>query len=503
MKRLLTPIYFIAGIVSYMASGRGIDRSSRRVRSYDGAKTVARFGDFARSDMSANAELDHVLGMLRNRARGLFRNDPIVKRWVRRCEVNIVGEPGFRFQSKARNQNGGLDTFGNTQIEELWKDWHVVATSDGLMSFREACKLAVRTWCRDGEVFVEFLSGAQYTHGFALRFFEADVVDHQLNKRLGNGRMIRQGVEIEADERPVAYHMLLEHPGESFFGEARPRMTRRVPADRIIHVYVKERPHQVRGEPPMHAIMTSTKMISGYREAEVTGRRLAASKMGFFKRLFNEGGGEIAPIADTELEDGSLEMEVHPGKLTALPPGIDFEKFDMTSFSTDYEQFERQIMRSIAAGLDVNYSDISMDSSGTSYSTDRSDQIKQRDVWRDLQMFFIERLANKVKDRWLRQIFDFRYVTLPSRRLEKFQKGSYFTPRGWSWVDPQKEIKATIEAVNAKMTSLTRVISEQGRDPEEVFTEIAAERELAKKFGIDITNPAVVGKVVEQNEEKE
>ena len=330
-------------------------------RSYDAASGAARFGDFSKSNLSANAELDLALVTLRNRARGLHRNEPFVRRWISQLKTNVVGEKGFVYRCRAKNDNGGIDRFGNDMIESLWKPWAKVVTADGIMCWEEFLAMAVETWGRDGEFFVEKVRLKQAKYSYALHPFEADLVDETYSRSARAGENeIRQGVEIDGFGRPIAYHVLTEHPGETVYGQRHAyKRRRRILADKIIHVFIKSRPGQVRGEPPMSAVMTSTKMLSGYREAEVTGRRLAASKMGFFKRMFQSGSGDIAPLADVETKDGILEMEVEPGKLSALPPGVEFEKFDMQTFSTDYEQFERQILRSISAGLDISYSNIS------------------------------------------------------------------------------------------------------------------------------------------------
>lgn len=493
MNFLQRAIYYFVGRASIEVENRRRAKSGL-MRSYDAAKNVARFGDFTRSSLSANAELDTSLTTLRNRARGLYRNDPHVRRWVKQIETNVVGASGFTFRSRARNENGGLDQSGNRRLEEAWDEWAKRCTADGMMSFTGALQSVARTWARDGEVFAEILFNVEFPHGMAIHFFEADLVDETFNKKLTNGTHIRQGIELNKFERPVAYHVFQDHPGESFYSNVTPRTRRRVPAERVIHVFLKDRPGQVRGEPPTVAVMTVTKMLGGYREAEVTGRRLAASKMGFFKRILGMGSGDIAPLADVERDDGELEMEVNPGKLSMLPPGVDFEKFDMTTFSTDYEQFERQLMRSVAAGLDISYSNVSMDSSNSSYSSDRSEQIKQRDVWRMLQGFIKERFADIVYQRWHDHAFDMGHVNLPMSRREKFRKGAYFTPRGWSWVDPEKEIKAAVIALENRMTSLTRIADEQGRDVEEIFTELKAEQDLAAEIGLKEVNAQLTGK---------
>jgi capsid protein len=63
-------------------------------------------------------------------------------------------------------------------------------------------------------------------------------------------------------------------------------------------------------------------------------------------------------------------------------------------------------------------------------------------------------------------------------------------PRGWSWVDPWKETQASIEAINAGLSTLTQELSKQGLDIQEVLTERASELELAKSLGLNLlSNP--------------
>lgn len=464
-------------------------------RNYQAAQQIARLGDFTASNLSANAELQTTLTILRERSRNLYRNSPYFRRWVAQCQTNIVGAAGFTLQVRAKNTNGGMDRRGNEAVEQKWKEWCKTCTADGMMSFQNASKMPVRSWARDGEAFAEIVYGSRFTHGMALHFFEADMVDETHNETRNNrtGNEIRMGVEIDRFERPVAYHILEDHPGDTYWSSGAVRRRRRVSADRIIHVFIKDRPGQTRGEPPAVATMVSSKMLDGYREAEVTGRRLAASKMGFFTR--DKGGsGDVGSLADSVNQDsGELEMDVHPGKLSSLPEGMSFESFDMKGFSTDYEQFERQMIRSIAMGLNTSYVSVSGDLTQVSYSSIRSGELSDRDVWREMQRFFIERFAEKVYEKWIDNAFQFTDIKLPYVRLDKFHEASRFQARGWGWVDPQKEIAAAKDAIDNNMTSLTSVVNEQGRDLEDVLKEKAAEQQLAETLGMTLDNSSQSG----------
>lgn len=50
-----------------------------------------------------------------------------------------------------------------------------------------------------------------------------------------------------------------------------------------------------------------------------------------------------------------------------------------------------------------------------------------------------------------------------------------WTSPSWEWVDPESGVKANVAAVAAGFKSKRQVISEYGRDPDQVAAEIAAE----------------------------
>lgn len=458
-------------------------------RSYAGASNAARYADFKASYLSADAELETALPKLRARARNLERNNPHARRFVSLLQDNIVGSAGFSLQVSAKRTDGPNsqpDNYGNDLILTAWKKWCRTATADGMMTFREACRAVVRAWGRDGEILVHFRQGRQFRDALALRIYEADHLDETLNRTYpGTRNRIRMGVEIDGDEKPIAYHILTDHPGETVWSSGNRRYTR-IPASEMLHVYIKSRPGQTRGEPPMCVVLTDVKMMAGYREAEVTNRRVAASKMGFFER--DENAGPVKGVADSITPDGQLEMEVEPGKMTALPPGYRFNSFNPNTSSTDFAGFERQMIRSIAAGLGVSYFDLAMDLSDVSYSSIRQGALSDRDFYRGLQSFFIERFVWPVYSRWLQNLFDFTDTGIPARRYDKFLDASSFRGRGWSWVDPQKEIDAAIKAREGRMNSLQNQVAETGRDWWEVADEIAEEEAYLQRLQIPVVS---------------
>ena len=321
--------------------------SSRFTRGYAAAGSLARYGDFPSVGGSADYELQNGLSKMRNRIRFLARNSSTIQRYLQLLQDNVVGEAGIRFQSRVKRLDGQPDVTLNTRVEAAWRDWCDSPTVNGRMNIAALERQAIATWGRDGEVIWEIVRSPRYLDGVAVNPIEADLLDENLNTHHpATGNVIRMGVEIDQYGAPVAYHFLTSHPGDTaWFSVKTENRYRRVPAESIIHVFEALRPGQTRGQPPASAVINSIKMLDGYREAEVTNRRIAASTMGFFSRDLPKAEG-ITELADDENEEDNVyEMGVTPGTFKQLPDGMRFDKFDPGGSMTDYGQFEGQVKK--------------------------------------------------------------------------------------------------------------------------------------------------------------
>lgn len=457
-------------------------------RHYHAVSSAAIYTDFIASQLSADAELVTALPKLRARARNLERNSGHARRFIQLMQDNVVGPSGFMLGVSMKfASTGKLKKIANDSVEMAWRQWAAGAvTADGMMNMLEVSRAAVRAYCRDGEAFIQIIEGTRFDEGFALHFVEADLVDDNLNRSVAaNQNEIRMGVEIDEFGAPVAYWVLTAHPGDHQWGRHNLRNKHvRVPAEKMIHVFEKRRPGQTRGEPPMAPVMNDIKMLAGYRESELVHRRVAASKMGFFYR--EEAAGPVKGLADEVLEDGTLEMDADPGRMKVLPDGYKFQSFDANSTHTDYAAYEKQIIRSFATGLGPSYFDLGMDLDDVSYSSIRQGALSDRDFYRGVQGFFIFRLMMPIYRKWLKNIVGFRPdVAVRPTQMRECVQCSVFRGRGWSWVDPQKEVKAARDAVEASLTSRTAVTRDQGVAFSSLVDEISNEREIMEDAGLD------------------
>lgn len=452
-------------------------------RSYAAARSGRLFGDFIQSSNSADSELRFTLEVMRNRSRELVRDNEYAKRYINLLKTNVVGDTGFQLQVKARNDDGKLDSTGNTIIENAWKTWGRLGnpTADGRMSWYDSQRLVIEALARDGEVFIKKLKGSKYRDGFALQFIEADLIDDKKNETLNNGNQIRMGIEMDKAHRPIAYYVLTSHPGDRYYNNAQSQKHIRVPADEIIHIYMPSRTHQTRGEPFMVSAMSALKHLGAYREAEVIAARIGASKMGI---ITTPGGDDF--VGDGYENDFQPTITASPGEFFQLSPGMDLKTFDPNNPNTGYAEFESAMLRGVASGLNVSYASLSNDLSSVNYSSIRQGALDERDGYRSLHMFMIQHFVEPVFREWLSSAMDFGGIPIPSSKYGKFVDNANFRGRGWNWVDPMKEIQASVVGLQNGILSMQDVASNYGRDVEETFNQIARDKEMAEQLGLKL-----------------
>jgi len=452
-------------------------------RNYQGANIGRLFSDFISSSRSADSEIRPNLRTLRDRCREISRNHPYAKRYLQIMTTNIVGATGVSLQVRKRNDDNSLDTVGNRLIEQNFMAWGRTGfcTVDGRLSWMQAQRLFMETLARDGEVIIKKIrrpSGNPY--GFSLQFLEADYLDEEYNKRLANGNEVRMGVEIDKSGKPVSYFMFEDHPHHDFsYGSTTKRRHIQVPADDIIHCFIQERAGQTRGVPMMSNALSRLKMLDGFEEAALVNARVAASKMGFF--VSPEGDGFIGDDYDNH----APIMDASPGTFSQLPQGMDFKAFDPSQPTDNFADFEKAILRGIASGLGVSYVSLANNLEGVSYSSIRQGTIEDRDHFKMMQQFMIDAFIDPVYRAWLEMAITVGKLNLPMGKYDLFADNVIYRPRGFAWVDPQKEINASVTALNNGIVTLQDIHAQYGKDTEDVFEQINRESELADRYGID------------------
>ena len=447
-------------------------------RGFDAASGSRLFNDWTTSSYSSTEELKYTLGKIRARSRDLFNNNDYARRFIELCKANIAGPQGVQLQARAIEDNGSADKVANQIIEKEFSNWGKSCTVDGRLGWVDAQKLFVETVARDGECLIRLVRGYNNPYGFAIQFIEADHLDETFNEELKNDNKIEMSVEMDRFRRPKAYHLLVKPPNGIALVRGNDRQ--RVPASEILHGYMVNRPNQVRGIPWAVTAMSRLHMLGAYEQSELVAARVASAKMGFFTSPDSEGY-----VGEDVMDGYTPIMEAEPGSFEQLPAGMDFKSFDPDHPTTAFKDFEKAMLRGISSGLNVSYASLSNDLESVNYSSIRQGSLDERDHWRSAQRWLIDHFCRPIYEAWLDEALTRQAVPLPVRKKDKWMAADW-QPRGWQWIDPQKEISANVEAVKNGFKSLSDVLSESGRDPLDTLSQLAAEKELAEAMGLNL-----------------
>lgn len=451
-------------------------------RMYAGAYFDRLTSDWIAQSTSQDSEVFTSIRTLRNRARQLVRDNDYAKNAKRLIANNVIGR-GVKLQPKVKMQRG--DKYAeavNEQIETAWRKWcrkdncHVA----GKLSFADIERLVMTSTVESGEVFVRLVRQkfGRSKVSLGLEIIEADQCDET---RIGkNGENpVRMGVEMNTWMRPVAYWFWPNHPGDIMFAYQNPAQMMRVPAGEVIHMFVTERPGQTRGISWFHSALKRMHHMEGFEESEVVAARATAALMGFV-----ESPDPSDPIDSQEtIMDGQATDEFAPGMIKKLGPGEKFTGFTPTRPNGALDPFMSLMLRGMASGIGVSYSGLSKDYSKSNYSSDRLARLDDLDTWKILQNWTIENFHRRVFEAWLDMAILSGEVSLPGYAAdpEKILDQIHWQPRGWGFVDPDKEVSAYSNMVRAGFGTLEDVIEGNGGNYDETMTRRKAEIERFKK----------------------
>lgn len=225
--------------------------------------------------------------------------------------------------------------------------------------------------------------------------------------------------------------------------------------------------------------------VAGFEEAEVVGKRARSSLMGFIQSPEGDLVGD-------GVEDGERLTNFEPGVFKHLAPGESITVPQLGNADTQYESFLRPMLRSLAAGSGVPYPTVSADYSQSNYSSSRLERLEVLELWRSLQDWIIEDVCQVVFERAMAAAVGAGTLQLPGYDLapERYEAVKWF-PRGWEFMDPQKEAAANKDLVRSGFKTQAQIVAEQGGDLEDLLLARAAEVERAEQLGIQFdTNPA-------------
>lgn len=477
----------------------------KELRSFESAKTGRLTADWLNAgDTTQDTELRGDLRTLRARSRQMIRDNPHALNLRRMIQNNVVGQ-GIGIQCQVQTKDGKPDQKTNDLIEAAWYEWCEADNchAAGRLNMTEMMRLIIGSVFQDGEILVRKIHEGfgRSDVPFSLEVIESDLlVDNECTMTPSKrGNTVRLGVEVNQWMRPQAYWFWPNHPGDINVSANTQNQLICIEAVDIVHLYLVERWPQTRGTPWLHSVLKKLKDMGGYVNSEIVAARAAANIVGFVQREIIDDGDLV--------NDGKpipKYLRSEPGMFQRLLPGEKFEGFTPSRPNSNIDAFMRYMLREVAAGVGVSYETLSRDYSQSNYSSSRLALLDDRDQWRVLQTWLIEKFLKPVFCDWLDHAVLSGRLNLPGyfENKERYQTVR-FKPRGWSWVDPAKEVTAYINARNAGFMSDSDVVAAMGngQDYEDICKQRAKDKATAEFYGVE-TKATVLKQAKESTEDK-
>lgn len=475
------------GFVKGLFSKRETPTPKRGKRSYDAAKFNRLVRSWSADTENINQDLRCGIDTLRSRARDLAKNEPMVSKYLSLVETNIVGSTGFVLQSSVLMDNGKEDGAANDAIEKAWKEFSKTGNCEvsKSMSMSTLQKVIMKGVARDGEALILESFDSSHEFGYSLQLMDINRLATDLNRvKSSNSNAIIMGVEVDSMGRPVNYHLKAQD-----YGQDNNYHTIPYSAKNIIHLFLPDYSEQVRGASWLAPSMVRMFHLKKYQEWAIIASAVGASKMGFFTTP--EGDG--TPLADGEDDVGELYSEAEGGQFGVLPEGYSFQSFDPDYPQAMYAEFIKATKRDIASGLNVSYNSLANDLEGVNFSSIRSGVQEEREHWKTAQDWFISSFLERVYGNWLKQallkgaIRTPRGNSLPASKTKTFLPHT-FLGRRWQWVDPLKDVQASVMSIANNLIDPYTIAAQQGLDATDVIDGIARFKAELEAKGIS-SNP--------------
>lgn len=418
------------------------------------------------------------LGLLRARSRDACRNNPVARAGVDRLTSDIVGT-GVSPKPLAR------DEAMRVHIIDTWEAWSEECDVDGQTDFYGLQTMAMRAMFESGEVLALLEPDKATGIPLKIRLLESDHLPFK-NATLGNGNRIIDGIELNARGQRVAYWLHPNHPGDSSVMNNEPR---RVPADRVLHLFESTRPGQLRGVPVLSPVLVRLKDIDEFDDAQLIRQKIANLFVGFITRPAPEPGLEEIGQDGNPLPEDRAELpalDFAPGVLQELGPGEEVKFSEPPGTTTGYRDFTTTQLHIVASALGMPYPFLTGDYTNVNDRVMRVaiNEYKRR-AMALIYNVLIPKFCRPIRNAWT----DAAVLSgaLPTGRADL--KDTRWTPHAWAYIHPVQDIQADVLAINNKLMSRSEAILKRGYDAEMVDREIAADQAREKAMGLPASPP--------------
>ncbi len=463
------------------------------------------------SSKTPQEDIDRNIPVLRQRSRSLYMSAPLGVSAIKTNRTNIVGA-GLRLKSTI-----DADFLGMTADEaaewkrsaerefELWAQ-SKFCDSTRVNNFYEIQQTACISWLMNGDacILLEYDRPTRMLpYGLRLHLVESDRVstphsggnnvnlyatDPDTNNRIFNG------VEVDANNRVVAYHICSTHPNSNLYARKEWKRVdafgKKTGTPNVLMIYETERAEQYRGVPYLAPVIESLKQLTRYSEAEM----MAAVINGFFTVFVKSEKGTsetgFTGVVDEEdrVSDHERNYELGSGMVVMMEPGEDIKIADAKRPSNNFDAFTTSLAKYVGAALEIPV-EILVKHFTATYSASRAALLEAWKAFRMKRAWLAADFCQPVYEIFLTEAIAAGRLRAPGFFLDPLVRMAYCKAQ-WNgpaqgMIDPGKEVDAAEKRINVGIsTRQQETIEMTGGDFEANVAQLARENQLMEAAGL-------------------
>ena len=457
------------GLLSWLSSKKTPERS------YQAAKATHLTSKMHRE---ARAVVDPLRTFLRDGkntrqvGRWLYMNTPAARRTVRFMAQRVIGPEGI------------LPQFTDEKIDEAFRVWAM------------RCRRGNRkTWSAAQTMLLsEFITAGEGFHRRDVRdgrleivAFEPEQLSTTAPGRIPEGRVFSMGIEYDEFGIATRYFVERKSPETGFLLGVDP-----FNAIRVVHLYMEDRPGQLRGISQFATGAVSLYDMSDAVYAELTALRMQAYAGLHFKPEADESG----VIDDMATDEVPQDAPRDPIKEIAMEAGqiIDYAG-DVHLLSSNrpggaFLPFVSKLVADWAVSVGIPTWVVEGDYSKANYSSMRAAEQSCRPTFEEVQNLIIDVQARPDVESWLTWAVLTNQVSLPAgQTVATVMRDVEWQKPGFPYVDPLKEIQSDQLMMSLGLKTFDQACAERGLHGRDQRWRIMRSRELDAETGV--TTPGV------------
>ncbi|UQZ90686.1 phage portal protein [Deltaproteobacteria bacterium Smac51] len=449
------------------------------------------------------------------RAADISVNDWAANSGLNSITTNAVGT-GLKPQSHINAKRLGISRDAalelQNDIEGIWADWVPRAHVRGMLHFEDLQFLGLRTMLRLGELV--HLPVMFKKPGKTISLAIQDVSPSRLRTPFDRTYQSNIVDGIEIDNLGIPQYYWLATPSndqarlQSFDCLASSHFTR-IPAQighrpGCFHLFRHTEEEQMRGESIFRPGINLFRHLSDSLDNELLAQVVTSTLPIFIER---DSGTSLPGHMEQDLGENGERVyyeEVEAGRFMYGNKNEKPHVLNSSRPSPNWANFSEFVLRAMAASIDISYEVLSKDFSKTNYSSARAALLE---AWRIFLLYrsWLERhycqptWCMVIEEAWLSGL-----LKLPSGAPDFYDAKRLYTQATWigparGYVDPVKEVAATVTALEKRLMTYSEAIAERGRDFEEVMDEREEEEARLAQFSPSQSTPITV---VENEDDK-